>query len=321
MAAPKETPKDAAPEKGGEFVVDAVVASVDEKPITLAEVRTRLATPRRLNIKELAADQEAQQTVETIISERILEAEAAAKRVSVDDTEIEEYINEVAGRNSLSRPDFEAVLAREGKTLPWYKRQVRSEILKTKLASSIVKGGVSVSEQEIDEYVSSSPVFSNTGASVKLRSLTISHLGRSSDEVAAKVKAVEEALAADRSFESVAQEFSDDPNKVEGGLLGIVAEKDLSSQIFDAILSLDPGKYSKPVVAEGSTQLFFVEERFGSRDSDDDSEEDSGEESEEQQKVRRDEARKAIQKRKTEEKLSSYFGLEIQKNHTVDKKF
>jgi len=311
LAAPNPEP----PVKASEFILDAVVASVDEKPITLSEVQARLTTPRRLNPKDLSTDQEAQQTLEAIVAERVLEAEATQKRVSVDTSEIEEYINEVAGRNSLTRPDFEAVLKREGKSIDWYQRQVKSEILKTKLASTITKGGLSVSEQEIDEYLSTNPSFSSKGASVKLRSITINHAGRSNDEIAAKLKAVDDALTEGKSFESLAQTHSEDGFKSEGGLLGIVAEKDLSPNISEAILALEAGKYSKPVVTDASTQIFFVEERFG------ESTDDGEELSEAQEKARRDEARKAIQKRKTEEKLSSYFGLELQKNHTVDKKF
>lgn len=311
FAAPKVTPTALA----SEFILDAVVACVDEKPITLTEVQTRLPSPRKLSPKEISSDQEAQQTLETMIFERILEAEATTKRVSVDSSEVEEYINEVAARNSLSRPDFETVLAREGKTTEWYRRQVKNEILKTKLASAITKGGVSVTEQEIDEYLSSSPSFATEGASVKLRTITISHVGRSSEEIAAKVQSVEDALALGRPFESLAQDLSEDPYKAEGGLLGVVAEKDLSSHISDAILGVDTGKHSKPVVTEGSTQFFFVEERYGSGDSDSDGDD------EQREKARRDEARKTIQKRKTEEKLQSYFGVELQKNHTVEKKF
>ncbi len=315
LAAPQNT----ATPPPSEVVIDAVVASVDDKPVTLSEVQSRLPTPRKLSLKALSSDQEAQQTLETIIFERILDAEATVKRAVVEDSEIEEYINEVAGRNSLSRPEFENVLKSEGKSLEWYKRQVRSEILKTKLASSITKGGVSVTEQEIDEYVSSSPSFSTEGASVKLRSITVSHTGRPEEEVASRVQAVERALADGKSFEKVAQELSDDPHKVEGGLLGVVAEKDLNSYIFDAILSLEAGKYSKPVVTEGATKFFFVEERFGSSGGGEN--EGVNGDSEAEEKARREEARKTIQKRKTEEKLSSYFGVELQKNHTVDKKF
>lgn len=317
-AAPQNTPSLQTPE----ILLDGVVASVDEKPITLSEVQARLTPSLKISLAELSTNQDAQQALDSIILERILEAESTAKRISADDAEIEEYINEVAARNSLSRTDFEAVLNREGKTLTWYKHQVKNEILKTKLASSFTKGGVSVTEQEIDEYLATSPSFSAEGASVKIRLISISHAGRTPEEIQAKIQQAEQALSTGSSFSTTAQMFSDAANKADGGLLGVIAEKDLGSHISDAILSLEAGKFSKPVVTGDSTQIFFVEERFGARPSDnDESSSRDQDEDESQQKARREEARKTIQKRKTEEKLASYFGVELYKNHVVDKKF
>jgi peptidyl-prolyl cis-trans isomerase SurA len=309
LAAPQPTKAAAT-----EVVIDAVVASVDEKPITLSELESRLSPPRKLGLQDVAKDQEAQQILEAMIAERVLEAEASAKRVSVADAEVEEYINEVASRNSLSRTDFEAILKKEGKSLGWYKSQVKNEITKTKLAGTISRGGVSVSEQEIDEYLSNSPSFQSEGASVKLRLISISAAGKSPEELANKVKAVEDELESGKKFEEVARKYSEGPHSAEGGLLGVVAEKDLSSQIFDAVLSVEPGSYTKAVVSEQETQFFFVEERYKAKDSDED------EEDEETLEAKREEARKAIQMRKTEEKLNSYFTVELNKNHTVDKK-
>jgi peptidyl-prolyl cis-trans isomerase SurA len=183
------------------------------------------------------------------------------------------------------------------------------------LASTISRGGVSVSEQEIDDFLSSSPSFKSEGASLKLRVISIPSLGKSAEELGEQVKTVESALASGESFEEVAKKYYQGANAAEGGLLGVVAEKDLSSHIFDAILSVEPGHHSKPVTTETETQIFFVEERFAAKDSDDEEVDEKVEE------ARRDEARKAIQRRKTEERLSSYFGIELNKNHTVDKKF
>jgi peptidyl-prolyl cis-trans isomerase SurA len=315
FAASPDSSKAQAAVSAGPIVIDAVIASVDEKPITLKELQSRLSPPRSLSLAELSNDHEAQQTLDLMISERVLEAEATLKRVSVVEADVEEYINEVAARNSLSRADFEKVLQREGKSLEWYKRQVKSEILKSKLASTISRGGVSVSEQEIDDFLSSSPSFKSEGASLKLRVISIPSLGKSAEELGEQVKTVESALASGESFEEVAKKYSQGANAAEGGLLGVVAEKDLSSHIFDAILSVEPGHHSKPVTTETETQIFFVEERFAAKDSDDEEVDEKVEE------ARRDEARKAIQRRKTEERLSSYFGIELNKNHTVDKKF
>jgi peptidyl-prolyl cis-trans isomerase SurA len=316
VAAPSASDnKKAVVSAGVPIVIDAVVASVDEKPITLRELQARLSPPREISLASLPTDHDAQQTLDSMISERVLEAEAALKRVSVAETEVEEYINEVAARNSLSRADFEEVLKREGKNLDWYKRQVKSDILKSKIASTISRGGVSVSEQEIDEFLSSSPSFKSEGASLKLRVISIPSAGKSPEELSSAVHAIENALSGGESFENVAKKYSQGPHASEGGLLGVVAEKDLSSHIFDALLALEPGQHSKPVSTETETQIFFVEERYAATGS---GEEDVKEEDLE---ARREEARKAIQKRKTDEKLSSYFAIEVNKNHTVDKKF
>ena len=212
------------------------------------------------------------------------------------------------------RKDFEAVLTREGKSVDWYKRQVKTDILKTKIASNLSHGGVSVTEQEIDEYLSGSPNTASSGASVKLRMISIPSSGKTPEQVADAVKAVQDALAKGGDFAEVARKYSEGPHAADGGLLGLIAEKDLSGPIFDAILSVKQGHYSEPVTTESQTQIFFVEERFGASDQDEDDEEKV-------EQARRDEARKAIQKRKTEEKLATYFAVELNKNHTVDKKF
>jgi peptidyl-prolyl cis-trans isomerase SurA len=312
-AGPQKSP--IVPKQQSEVVLDAVIASVDEKPITLSELSSRMTPPRKLALSEVAVDSEAQKTLDALTFERILEAEAALKRVTVEEMEVEEYTNEVARRNALSRPDFEALLAKEGKSIDWYKHQVKSDILKTKLAGNISRGGISVSETEIDEYLTHNPVVKTAGASVKLRVLSISTVGRSTDEVTAKIQEVEGALAAGEDFGEVAKRLSDGANKEDGGSLGIIAQADLSSDVATALNGVEAGSHTKPVSTGDALQIFFVEERFGSDDSAD-TEPDENEE-----KARREEARKAIQKQKTDEKLSAYFSTEIYKNHPVDKKF
>jgi len=297
------------------MVLDAVIASVDEKPITLSELSSRMTPPRKLAIKELPGDQEAQKTLDALTFERILEAEAALKHVTVADEEVEEYANEVARRNSLSRVEFEAVLGKEGKSIDWYKHQIKTDILKSKLAGNISRGGISVSESEIDEYIANNPMPKISGPSVKLRVISISTSGRSTEEVEAKTKEIEALLEKGEDFSEVAKQLSDGANREDGGSLGIIGQSELSSDVAEAIQSVDIGSHSKAIQAADAVQIFFVEERFEAKDSDDD------EPSEAELKAHREDARKALQRQKTDEKLSAYFSSEIFKNHPVDKKF
>jgi len=303
------SPAYAAPLKEGEIFIDAVVASVDEKPITLSELNDRFLPPRKLSFTEVSRDVEAVKLLEALIIEKLLEEEAASKRLSATDAEVEEYIEEVARRNKLARGDFERELVSEGGNLTAYKRQVRSDILRTKLASSFTRGGVSISDSEIDEYIEKHPELSRNGPSLKLRQILVSATDRSAEELTQRIEAAQQQLEKGTEFAEVAKQYSDGPQSQEGGLIGIVAETDLSSDVSEAVAELKDGEVSKPIQNELGIQLFKVEQRF-SKDDDDDSPSAGF----------REEVRKTLLQAKTQEKLSSYFVTELYKNHAVDKK-
>jgi peptidyl-prolyl cis-trans isomerase SurA len=307
-AAPKKKKQEPAAIVHGEVVIDAVVASVDDKPITLSDLCGRLLPPRKLTLSEAAKDTEAQKALDQMILEKLLDEEAKAKKVSVNDLEIEDYINEVAQRNGMTRGQFNEALAKEGKHLTTYKREVNIEILKAKIVSSITRGGVSTTETEVDEYISEHPELRPTSASVKLQRLAVSKEGRSPEEVAAKMTEIETALGKGDPFPIVAARLSDIGQNPEATSLGVIAESDLTTDISEAIKDLKDGEHSKPVESESEVQIFLVERRFSGEDEDDDEE------------VLRAEVRQIIQKQKTQHRLTAYFGDEIYKNHAVDKR-
>jgi peptidyl-prolyl cis-trans isomerase SurA len=294
----------------GDVVIDAVVATVDDKPITLSELSARLAPPRKLSLTEAARDAEALKALDALIFEKLIEEEAVTKRITTTDSDIEDYLNEVASRNGLSRKDFEKALAAEGRTLEAYKQQVRLDILRTRLASAMTRGGVSISDKEVDEYIESHPELLQSGETVKLRQIVVSSSGRDSTALEARSAEILKALDDGEKFADVASRFSEGPHASDGGLIGIVAAKDLSEDISSAISSLDPGEWSSPVESEAGIQIFFVEQRFDGSEEGENSASDAV----------REEVRQSLQQQKSQEKLSSFFSNELYKNHAVDKK-
>ena len=310
-AAPEKKPNSSIERVSDEVVLDGIVASIDDKPITLSELLARLSPPRKLSFKEASKDQEALKTLDMIILERLIEEEASAKKVSISDAEVEDYINEVANRNSLSRPDFEAALKKEGQSIERYRKQIRFDILRSKLMSTMMRGGVSVSDAEVDQYISDHPELSHSGTTLKLSLITIKAQDRSPEQMQTKVAEVLSALDAGDRFADVAQRFSDGPNAAEGGSLGLVAEQDLSGEIFDAVFSIEEGGHSKPIANDQGVQIFYVEQRFSAIDDDDD---------EERQEAIRQEVKASLQKQKAQERMSSFFISDLYKSHSVDKK-
>jgi peptidyl-prolyl cis-trans isomerase SurA len=296
-----------------EVIIDSVVASIDDKPITLSELSARLTPHRRVTLSEVGKDQNALMALDSLIVERLVEAEAAAKRVFVSDAELEEYLQEVARRNNLSKPEFEAALSAQGQDLKTYRQQIKVDILKSKLAGSISRGGTGVSESEIDEYLTSNNPLAQSGASIRLRHILITSQGRQPDQIQEKVAQVTAALEGGEEFEGVAARLSDGPHASDGGLIGTLAEKDLSSEVRDAVAQVQAGSYSAPLTSETGVQFFFVEQRFAESSGD-------SENREAETEARRAEARRILQQQKTQARLSSYFIEELYKNHAVEKK-
>lgn len=305
MAAP--TQKERA---NSEIVIDGVVASVDDKPITLSDLTARLSPHRKLSMEDASKDTEALKVLDQLIVEKLLEEEGKTKRLSVADSEVDDYIREVEQRNGLTPDQFNAALSKEGHTRTSYRNQVKFDILKAKLASSITRGGVSTTEHEIDEYIASHPEVKHSGATIKLRHISISKTGRTSEEVTAKVSEATSALDGGESFTSVAERLADNAGSPDGTLLGVVAQQDLSADMAQVVAPLGEGEHSKPVESENDVQIFLVERRFEEEDDD----------SEEKEEALRQEVRQILQKQKTKDRLSSYFIEDLYKNHAVDKR-
>ena len=287
-------------------LIDTILASVNGKPVTLRQLEARLRTPRRLPLNTLAAEPEVRYLLDLLILEQLILDEADNRKLTATDGEIDRYLEEIAARNSLSRAGFEEALKREGRQIDDYKRQVRVEILKSRLTNSLVQAGVGVTDQEVTNYIAEHPELSKTGSKIKLSQIFVAFAGRSVEEARARIDEVRRKLDADGDFSALAREFSDGGEAAEGGSLGVLAEKDLSPLMFDTVFSLKNGQVSDIVTSESGFHIFKLIERIGDG-------------SEENSKLA-DEVRAILEKEKTARSVQDFFTQEIFKKHSVDKK-
>ncbi len=301
-----------------EILVDAVLASVDGKPITLQDVEHKLFPKRNLSLKEFMNDTEAKLVLEELIMEKVIIHEAEIKKVGVSNAEVEDYIIEVAKRNNLSLEGFEAALQNENKNIEDYKRSLKVDILKSKLTSSYIRGAVSVSEEEIDIYIEANPELSKSGSKIKLSHILVLTTDKTEEQAIAKLVEVQARLQSGDDFAKLAVEFSEGSEAREGGSLGIIAEEDLSPEIFDAIFSVNTGGVSSITKTGAGLHIFKVNDRLvNNSDSDDDDEND---ESKKLESSLRAEVKKILLTQKTQEKMAGFYTNDIFKSHTIDRK-
>lgn len=287
-------------------VIDTILASIDGKPITLVDLKKRLGISGSLSLREVSSDPKYRYTLDALILEQLVEAEAASRRISVSSQDINSYTEEVASRNNLSREGFEKALQGEGHNLEDYHARIRFEILKSRLASAVFQGGVSVSDQDVDKYLESHPELRTSGSHVRLSRIFVSR-GQDAEAAKKKIASARDALAAGKSFEDVAREYSEAPEAAAGGTLGLVAEKNLHPSILEQIMSLKEDEISDIIANDAGYQIMLLEER-AEADSD------------EQNEKIRESVRSTLSREMQGGRMQTYFSTELPAKHSVDRK-
>jgi parvulin-like peptidyl-prolyl isomerase len=283
--------------------VNAIVASVDGTPITLRDIAKRLSPARPIQLKDAAQDPQIKSVLEGLILEHLILNEAESKRVSAGPEEINQYIEEVARRNSLTREGFEKALVAEGRSLEDYKRFVKVDILRSRLAASILQTSIPVSDAEIDSFLAEHQNKNGDAAMLQLARIVLK--AEENDDTLKKVRAELEDGA---DFTELAKEYSLGPEAQDGGVLGEIAEKDLQSEIFDAVFSLKEGETSKTITNQEQHQIFKLLKRTTAKKTDSINPEE------------REQVRALLSRQKQEARMQAYFNSELIKTHTVDRK-
>ncbi|MGA1191840.1 MAG: peptidylprolyl isomerase [Bdellovibrionota bacterium] len=289
-------------------LLDAVVASVDNVPITLTDVVERARIEYPSSLSDAAQSESVQAALQQIISEHLLRAESRERRIDVSDDEINIYVSRLAEQNGLSRPEFERALNKQNATIEQLKAQVEIDILRTKLANQIMREGTSVGEQEIDEYLSEHPEFTSSGAKMKLRQIVLYRDRISLQEAQETFSAVTGRISTLQDFQREASQISHGPESSDGGLLGVLSEEELHGAIFDALFTLPEQTVSPLIETSVGFHLFFIENRF--LDSTGVPE----------RKDLRAEVRAQLEEKKLQERMTLYFARELTTKFAVDKK-
>jgi peptidyl-prolyl cis-trans isomerase SurA len=288
-----------------EIVLDTVVASVNGKPITWSDLKQRLRDRAPASVDQASSDPGARSMLDILIMERLVEEDAEARRLGASNEEIDAYISEIAQRNGMRLDGFKTALASEGRDYDEYRQQVRLEILKGKLASAYLRGGVTVSDDEVDAYLKEHPDLSQQGSKVELSQIFVSNEGRTPEEARALLEKAQADLNSGVTFLDVVEKYAEESEKPTGGALGLVNEQELSKPIFNAVLLLKAGQHSEIVETPRGFHIFRVEKRLNDESA---------------TETVRGEVRKRLQSVKVDEKLADFFTNELFKNYSVDKK-
>ncbi len=253
--------------------VNRILALVDGEPITQHQLELFSATDPRLAQARGATQA---QLLDVLITDRLVDKEADAQGITVSDSEVDRYIDDIRRQNRISEAQLQAALTQQGLTVERYRQQISDEIKRAQLINREIRGKVSVSPEEIDRHykaegkqtdgeTAEDQQETDVPEEVSVSQIMLTIPDQASPEdiegIKAKAKALHDELEGGADFAELAKRESQDGAAASGGRLGTLKVADLRPELAEALADLKPGEYSDPIPTRSGVHIIRLDER------------------------------------------------------------
>ena len=251
------------------IVIDRIVATVNGEIITMKEVEDELAQVMKKQPADSTADMEQirRRVLDTLITKKLVLQEGERLKIMADDDDISRMIKQIKERNNLTQAELEAKLTESGTDMETFRKQLRVDMVRTRLIEMEVRSRVVVPMEMVERYYrqqGGEPVELESG-SIGLRNILFKLPADAPKTMVASVMAraedVRKSIQRGKDFGTAAKQYSDAPNAGQGGDLGTVDPADVDRRIRAAIAGLKSGEVSRPVLTDQGVQLFQIVDR------------------------------------------------------------
>ena len=239
----------------GPRTVDFIVALVNSEPVTNHEVRQRLLRVEQQLTQQGAVlpprDELARQVMEQLVTERAQLQTASELGLRVDEAMLAQAEQSIAAQNQLGLDEFRRRVAAEGMDLNRLRNELRSQILLQQLRERELEARVRVSESDIDDFIREQ----KSSSDLSQLELNLAHVlvrvPESASEEQVKALQARAQRAADRArqgedFGALAREYSDAPERENGGQFGPRSADRLPALFVDQTRELRAGEIAGP---------------------------------------------------------------------------
>lgn len=230
--------------------VQRIAAVVNDEIISVRDLRNRIEmviVTSELPRTNETAQRLAPQVLRNLIDEQLQMQEADRLSVTISDSEMERARSDLEARNGLRPGQFHDFVTQLGIDPGTVERQLRSNLLWSKLVQRRFASQVEISAEEVEE--TRARLAADVGKEQKRVSeilLTIDDPTKENDIVQLANRLVEQ-LRGGASFGSVARQFSQAANANVGGDIGWVLSDQLAPELADAVSAMSVGEVSDPI--------------------------------------------------------------------------
>jgi len=194
-----------------------------------------------------------EQLLKQVIDRELILGEASRLNVQLTPDEFDAAMLEVRG--NYTQAEFAKVLEQMDASPENWFSALKLRLLTAKVSDAAIKEQVHISEKEIEAYYRENRESFRRPVEIRARQMLF--------KTRAKAQTVLELLNAGGSFALLAKQYSQSPDREQGGLLGYFSAGKLPA-VFDAVLFKLPVKQvSRVIESPYGFHLFFVERKRG----------------------------------------------------------
>jgi peptidyl-prolyl cis-trans isomerase SurA len=252
--------------------LDRIVAVVND------DVITRLDLDERVRFAYLQLKQQGtpppprealeKQILDRLVIDRVQLQLAKETGLRVDDGELDKAIQRIAQDNKLTVPQLRETLEKDSVPFARFREDIRNEIILARLREREVDNRISVTESEIENFLSAQQAQSGRSDEYNLSHILVTVPENASPEqIQARRNRAEQALEQIQKgadFRQVAATISEAPDSLQGGAMGWRDAARLPSLFVDALKSLPVGGLSPILRSSNGFHILKLNDRRGS---------------------------------------------------------
>jgi len=253
-------------------VMDRVAVVVDQDVIMQSEIDERMKSIKA----QIAADPKTQappddalqgQVIERLVLENLQLQTADRAGIRINDDELNEALSGIALQNQMTLTQFRIALANDGVSWAAMREQVRREFAISRVQQGVMRRRIEVTEQEIDNFLATEVGESVTSDQYRLGHILIALPPNPSAQDIRALRDMAEGISTQlqegADFGSLAIEFSEDQNALEGGDMGWRKPGQLPSMFSDLVADMKAGDIKGPIKSGRGFHLIKVMEKRG----------------------------------------------------------
>lgn len=253
-------------------VVDRIVAIVNDDIIRLQELNRAMAPiENEIHSRGLPPEETRQRLYEArmkmldeLINETLADQQIGEAGIRVGEEDVDAAIERVKAANRFTGEQLRHALQMQGMTMEEYRKEIRKQILRSRLVNRKVKSNIVITDGDIRRYYEAHPEKYGAVKKYRLRNILMRYpetgFGEARSRVRQKMASLVEQLEAGASFARLARDYSQAPNASDGGALGQFTLDDLAAELKPVIGGLEQGEFSGIIETKQGFQIFYVED-------------------------------------------------------------